>query len=153
MQRILLASHGTPGAQAAERAALGRLTQGDILYHLMVVPDFWDGMQGDDWLNNAATRDVFADYVETRLADEVKTEFTRLQNAAQKLGVVYESRMTYGKPDACLLEAIADVKPDYVITGAPRPRHQAGQRSRMLTDYLLRTLVVPLCIQPYPAEK
>lgn len=150
MRRILLASHGTPGAQAAERAALTSLEHGDVLYHLVVVPDFWDGMQGDDWLNNASTRDVFADYVETQLENEVKTEFARVQSAAQKLGVTYESRVVYGKPDVCLLEAIADVKPNQVILGSPRPRHAAGQRSRMITDKLLRASVVPLCIQPYP---
>lgn len=152
MQRILLASHGTVGARAAERAVLARVTRGDVIYHLMVVPDFWDGMQGDDWLNNAATRDVFADYVETQLEDEVITEFARVRDQALKLGVMYESRMVYGKPDTCLLQAVADVKPDYVITGAPRPKSFAGLRSRMITDNLLRALKVPLCIQPFSVE-
>jgi hypothetical protein len=51
---ILLASHGTPGARAAEAAAFDLCAQEGRVHHLVVVPDFWKGMLGDDWLNNAA---------------------------------------------------------------------------------------------------
>lgn len=53
-QVILLASHGTPGARAAERAAFDLCAADGRLCHLVIVPDFWKGMLGDDWLNNAA---------------------------------------------------------------------------------------------------
>ena len=152
MQRVLLASHGTDGARAAEEAAFGRLASGDSLYHLMVVPDFWDGMQGDDWLNNSSTRDVFADYVETTLEGEVKTEFARVKATAESRGVGYESRMVYGNPAECLLQAATDIKPDVVIAGSPRPKGTTGLRSRMLTDTLLRDLPAPLVIVPRPDD-
>ncbi|MBI3917985.1 MAG: hypothetical protein HY322_13365 [Betaproteobacteria bacterium] len=45
-QRILLASHGTPGARAAESIALALAMPGATLFHLTVVPDFWRGMPG-----------------------------------------------------------------------------------------------------------
>ena len=48
-RRILLASHGTAGARAADRAALEFCREpGAALYHLTVVPDLWLGMMGDE---------------------------------------------------------------------------------------------------------
>lgn len=150
MQTILLASHGTQGARAAEAVALARLGVGDQLYHLQVVPDFWDGMQGDDWLNNASTRDVFAEYVENSLSSEARENFSRVADAARRCGASYESRLVYGKPPAALLEAVSDVGPDCVVMGAPRPKNVAGFRSRMVTDSLLRGIAVPVLVVPFP---
>ncbi len=48
---ILLASHGTEGAIAAEKMALSLCEKGARLHHLLVVPTLWEGMTGDDWLN------------------------------------------------------------------------------------------------------
>lgn len=56
-KKILCASHGTEGARAAEDQALGFCHSDVTLHHLIVVPDFWKGMMGDDWLNNAATQE------------------------------------------------------------------------------------------------
>ena len=57
---LLLAHHGTAGALLAEVLALDIAVPGQtLIVHLLVVPDFWAGMQGGDWLNNASTRDTF----------------------------------------------------------------------------------------------
>ena len=65
---LLLAHHGTAGAVRAESLAFDLAVPGTTtVVHALVVPDFWDGMQGDDWLNNASTRDAFGDYVENML--------------------------------------------------------------------------------------
>ena len=72
-QKILLASHGTDGAKAAETQALdlcARQSPKPSIHHLLVVPDFWKGMMGDDWLNNAVTQIRFGKYVENQLANE-----------------------------------------------------------------------------------
>ena len=66
--RVLLASHGTPGARAAERAALALAAPAATIFHLVVVPDLWKGMMGDDWLNNASTRAAYGRHVESQLA-------------------------------------------------------------------------------------
>ena len=68
---VLLASHGTKGAIAAERAALDMCKKGDRLHHLLVVPTLWEGMTGDDWLNNGSTRNRFRRYLESELEKEV----------------------------------------------------------------------------------
>ena len=78
IQSLLLASHGTPGALAAEAAALDLLTENGHLHHVLAVPDFWTGMMGDDWLNNAATQARYGKYVENQIAREVGVELARV---------------------------------------------------------------------------
>lgn len=148
LKRILLASHGSPGARAAERAAIALAAPGATLFHLIVVPEFWSGMQGDDWLNNAATRDVYARHIETTLEREVGIELRRVEGAARRCRLKYRSRTIFGKPDECLLDAIRSAKPQMIVAGTLRARGKPGQRSRMLTDDLLRRLTVPLLVVP-----
>ena len=148
LKKILLASHGSPGTRAAERAAIAMAAPGATLFHLVVVPEFWSGMQGDDWLNNAATRDVYARHIETTLEREVSAELRRVERAAHQRKLKYRSRTIFGKPDECLLDAIRIAKPQIIVTGSLRPRGKTGLRSRMLTDDLLRRLSVPLLVVP-----
>jgi nucleotide-binding universal stress UspA family protein len=148
-REILIASHGTDGARAAEAMALDLCPQGGTLHHLIVVPDFWRGMMGDDWLNNASTREIYGDYVENQLQDEVRAEIQRLRQLAERRGVGYRFAMHLGKPTACLIEH-AGAEVDMVVIGSPRPRGVPGQRSRVNTEQLVRHLRVPLLIVPYP---
>ncbi|MEK6551289.1 MAG: universal stress protein [Pseudomonadota bacterium] len=148
LKKILLASHGSPGTRAAERAAIRMAAPGATLFHLVVVPEFWSGMQGDDWLNNAATRDAFARHVETTLEREVQSEIRRVERAARRRKLKYRSRTIFGKPDDCLLDAVRSAKPQLIVTGSLRRKGKTGLRSRMLTDDLLRRLTVPLLVVP-----
>jgi nucleotide-binding universal stress UspA family protein len=147
---ILLASHGTPGAQAAEQVALGLLASGARLSQLVVVPDLWKGMMGDDWLNNASTRDVFGRHVERQLEREIAEEVARVRAQADARGLRYEVRTELGKPAQCLIEFAAGLRPDLVVIGSPRPRGVRGIRSRMDLEALVRALAAPLLIAPYP---
>jgi nucleotide-binding universal stress UspA family protein len=149
-KKILLASHGTDGARAAEKAALALAVKGGTIHHLVVVPDFWKGMQGDDWLNNASTRDIFKNYVESELEGEVMRDVKRVSQAAAKRGAKYRSHIVLGKPSEQLVQACARLKPQIVVTGSPRPKTAKGLRSRMLTDDVLREVDVPLFVAPYP---
>ena len=108
---IVLASHGTPGAQAAERAALALLASGARLSQLVVVPDFWNGMMGDDWLNNASTRDAYGKYVERQLQREIAAQVERVRAQAGERGLRYEFRIVLGKPTECLLAFAASSRP------------------------------------------
>ncbi|HLD14235.1 MAG TPA: universal stress protein [Burkholderiales bacterium] len=150
LKQILLASHGTPGARAAERAALALCGPKTTLYHLIVVPDFWKGMMGDDWLNNSTTRDTYGRYVEAELEDEVRRHIANLRRQAAKRRVRYRPEVVVGKPEDCLRARLKHGRIDMVVLGAPRPKGKAGLRSRMLTEKLLRMLSVPALIIPYP---
>lgn len=149
-KRILLASHGTPGARAADRMALSLCRQGNALFHLVVVPDFWKGMMGDDWLNNVSTRDVYAKYVEAELAREIDLHLKSLEQDIREKAIRYESKVVLGKPAECLIEYAERIKPDLVVIGSPRPKGSPGLRSRMKMEKLVAELKAPLLVVPYP---
>ena len=149
-KRILLASHGTEGARAAERKMWRLASKGARVHHLIVVPDLWKGMRGDDWLNNASTQDDFGRYLESELEREVLGELRRLQRQAMRRKIRYASEVVQGKPTECLLRSAARYRPDLVIVGSPRPPGKRGLRSRMDFDGLARKLAAPLLIVPYP---
>jgi nucleotide-binding universal stress UspA family protein len=149
-QRILLASHGTAGARAAEDVALALAATGSTLLHLTVVPDFWRGMMGDDWLNNVATRDAYCRHVETQLAREVEAHQRDLEARVHATGVRYAARVAIGKPADCLVAFAGEADPQLVVIGSPRPRGVAGLRSRMQVERLVTGLAVQLLVVPYP---
>jgi nucleotide-binding universal stress UspA family protein len=147
---ILIASHGTPGAQAAERAAFAMCPARGRLSHLIVVPDLWRGMMGDDWLNNASTRDVYGRYVENQLKREIESHIERMRPHAAARDIAYECRVVLGKPTGCLLAYSREVAPDLVVIGARRPKGMGGLRSRIHPEQLAGALAMPLFVVPHP---
>ncbi len=147
---VLLASHGTEGAIAAENAALDVCAEGAMLRHFIVVPDFWKGMTGDDWLNNGSTRDQFTRYLETELSAEIDTHRARVRGKAEARNLRYSSEIVLGEPDKCLLAACDQGNYDVVVMGSPRPKGKPGLRSRMATKLLNKKLCVPVMVVPYP---
>lgn len=149
-KHVLLASHGTDGAMAAEQMALSLCNKGTKLHHLIVVPTLWEGMTGDDWLNNGATRDTFRRYLESELGREVDEHCERVNRAADERELEYSKTIIVGEPDECLIKASNNNSYDIVIIGSPRPKGVKGIRSRMTVESLARSLSVPLLIVPYP---
>jgi len=151
VKKVLVASHGTPGARAAEQAAIELCLENEAtLEHLLVVPDFWKGMMGDDWLNNAVTQSRFGDYVENQLAREAAIEIDRITAACKQAGITCSSMVRLGKPAACLVGVIEKGGFDIVVIGSPRPRRSPGYRSRMDLELLARSLTIPLLTVPHP---
>ena len=151
IKKLILASHGTTGARAAEDVALELCQEnGASLHQLLVVPDFWKGMMGDDWLNNAVTRIRFGDYVENQLAGDAAGEIDRLAKAAALLGGTYSHDIRLGRPADCLAEACAAGAFDLAVIGSPRPKGSPGLRSRMDLERLARSLPTRLMTVPHP---
>jgi nucleotide-binding universal stress UspA family protein len=150
---VLLAHHGTAGAARAARLALDRAAEcGAGLVHLLVVPDFWGGMQGDDWLNNASTRDAFARYLEGMLEREAREQLAVIEAGCAARGLAYTPILRYGDPTGCLIEAAVRTRPEWVVIGAPRPKGVPGFRSHIDVAKLLRVLCAPLLVAaPHPA--
>ncbi len=148
---ILLASHGTEGAQAAEAMAFEICEKGGHVHHLIVVPSLWQGMTGDDWLNNGSTRDRFRRYLENELSQEVETHKHRVSQAAEAHELKYTSEVIVGEPDECLIKSSEKSAYDLIVMGSPRPRGKPGLRSRMVTK-TTRKLPTPVLIVPYPDE-
>lgn len=149
---ILLSSHGTLGAQAAERMAFTVCHDHSKLVHLLVVPEFWKHMMGDDWLNNGITRDRYARYLETELGRELDQHIDRVREQAQARGIDYSSEIVIGEPDQCLSRYCKQDRFDLVIVGSPRPKGEPGLKSRMTTKKALKSVDIPLLVAPYPDE-
>jgi nucleotide-binding universal stress UspA family protein len=150
-KKILLASHGTEGAKEAEREAIELCAaSGAHIHHLIVVPDFWKGMMGDDWLNNSSTRDDFGGYVESQLEEEIRSQVAQLTKIAEKKKIKYDYHVVVGKPGPAMLEATATGNFELAVIGSPRPKGKKGLRSRMDLDIIARDLPIPILIVPYP---
>jgi nucleotide-binding universal stress UspA family protein len=153
VNKVLLASHGTPGALAAEQAAIDLCRENNApLHHLLVVPDFWKGMMGDDWLNNAVTQIRFGDYVENQLTQDAANEIERIEEICKQADIPYSNTVRLGKPASCLIDAVAKQNCDFVVIGSPRPKGLPGYRSRMDLELLARSLTVPLLTIPHPQK-
>lgn len=149
-KHILLASHGTEGARAAEKLAYAFCQPATRLHHLIVVPDLWKGAMGDDWLNNASTREVFGRYVESLLEDEIRIHIKRMLRETQKRKIRYDYEIVQGKPVECLLRRAAKGPVDLIVLGAPRARGKTGLRSHMLDEKLFKSLKTPVLVAPQP---
>lgn len=152
-KHILLASHGTDGARAAEKLAYDFCLPGTTLHHLIVVPELWQGMMGDDWLNNASTRATFGRYVESQLEQEIRTHIMRMlrETGRRKIRYVYE--IAQGKPTECLIRRAGQGPVDLVVLGSPRARGQTGLRSRILHDKLFKSVTTPVLVAPRPHDR
>lgn len=145
-KNILLAYHGTDGAKLAAELAFRIAPPGGSIVHLLVVPGLWAGMQGDDWLNNASTRDVFGRYVEGLLEKDAAEQISAIETRCKQQGLDYAPLLRVGDPADCLLAAVREVAVDLVLIGPPRPKKTPGLRSRMDLDKLVRGLPVPLLV-------
>lgn len=149
-EKILLASHGTLGSNAAVQAALSLGKNGATIHHLVVVPTLWQGMTGDDWLNNGSTRDSFRRYLESELGREVDEHCNDVQRQTEAAGLTYQREIVLGEPDQCLIDYNNEQTCDLVIIGSPRPKGMSGIRSRMRTESLVKSLTTPLLVIPFP---
>ena len=147
---VLLASHGTDGARAAEAAALDIVAPGGRLHHLLIVPELWQGMSGDGWRINAITEHEFCDYLEAQLERETIVELRRVAGEAERRGITYSAASEFGALEQHLAAAAGKDHYDLIVIGAPRPKGLIGLRSRMRLDRLARMLPIPLLIVPHP---
>lgn len=144
---LLLCHHGTEGAALAEQLAYEVASPDQTtIVHCLVVPELWAGMQGDDWLNNASTRDTFAHYVEELLENDAKRELAAVAARCAGRGLAYKAVVRFGDPAECAVAIAAGEKADLVVIGPPRPKGTLGLRSRMDLERLVRGLACPLLI-------
>jgi nucleotide-binding universal stress UspA family protein len=148
---LILCHHGTLGAAAAEALAQNVAESGvTTLVHCLVVPGLWAGMQGDDWLNNASTRDAFGRYVEDMLENDARRELAGVEARCRERGIDYRSVLRLGEPAEIVLAVAIEESADLVIIGPPRRKGEEGLRSRMDLEKLVRGLPCPLLIATRP---
>ena len=149
-RNILLASHGTIGAREAEKAVINYCWDKTHITHLLVIPEFWKDMLGDDWLNNSCVQKRFMNYLENELEQETYVECTRIHHEFAKLGINHSQKVYFGQPQQCLLDVFSRSEFDLVITGSPRPREMNGLNSKMLSKKISRKLASKLITIPHP---
>lgn len=153
-RHILLASHGTVGAIAAENMAIQVCAPEGKIDHLIVVPEFWQSMTGDDWLNNGTTRDQFRDYLQTELGKEIDQQCDRIHKKIAAHALAYDRVIVFGNPEKALLNQASNTAYDLVVMGSPRTaagiKGKFSLRSTMLTQKLAQTLQTALLIVPHP---
>ena len=148
---LLLCHHGTPGAAAAAALALAVAVPGvTTVVHCLVVPELWAGMQGDDWLNNAATRDDFGRYVENLLERDARHELAHVEACCHERRLDWQGVLRFGDPVATVLAVATEVAADLVVVGPPRRKGEEGLRSRLEPEKLVRGLRCPLLIASRP---
>ncbi|MFV1982698.1 MAG: universal stress protein [Thiohalomonadales bacterium] len=150
VNNVLLASHGTRGAIAAEQYAIQMCQEGATIKHLIVVPSLWQGMTGDDWLNNGSTRDTYRRYLEAELGKEVDEHCDRVSKSAKKHNINYSHQIVVGEPEECLIKLSKEIDFDVIVMGSKRPKGISGLRSRMKAEKITKSIKVPLMIVPYP---
>lgn len=150
-RQVLLASHGTRGAQAAVSLAM-QICRRDAarLQHLVVVPEFWKDMMGDDWLNNGVSRDRFGRYVENELGREIDEHVDAVQALAKQEAIDYGHHIQLGEPTDRLLDLVRQQSFDIVVIGSQRPKNVPGVNSKLDLSRLSQELVLPLLIAPFP---
>ncbi|MBF0628797.1 MAG: universal stress protein [Magnetococcales bacterium] len=150
---VLFAHHGTEGARRAEPLALElALRWRARIDHLLVVPALWGEMMGDDWLNNASTRDAFGDYLEHQLVCDAQNHLQAFRERCQALDLEHRAWLRVGEPVTCLLELARELRPVLVVIGSRRPKGVAGLRDHLPLDTVLRGLNVPLVIAPWSSQ-
>jgi len=155
MFSILLASHGTPGAKAAENHTYNICTEykcvSDIsLTHLYVIPELWGNMLADDWLNNACTHHRFGKYLQTELKKEAEENTERVRLKFERLRVKNRHVIKYGEPKKCLIDTCLETNFDLIILGSQRPKKISGLKSSMLPKKTSRRLPAKLLQIPHP---
>jgi len=155
-RHILLASHGTNGAIAAENMAIQVCAPQGRVDHLIVVPEFWQNMTGDDWLNSGTARDQFRDYLQTGLGQEIDQQCERIQKKITDHTRVYERIILFGNPEKALLHQANHTAYDLIVMGSPRKkgmREKFSLRSTMFTQKLAQELQTALLIAPHPGNQ
>ena len=82
-EKILLCTHGSFGAQKAERLVFNDLAPHINLENVTVMTIIdadWSEMSTDDWLNTSGTRTTFKDYVQEQLGREIEEDWQRIKD-------------------------------------------------------------------------
>lgn len=148
--RILLASHGSRGAIAAEQAAIRSCKQEDQLHHLYVVPSWWADMTGDDWLNNGVSRNRFRNYLENELSRDSNETICRIKTECDVKQISYKLSLVVGDSEKTLHEMAANHDYQSIFIGEIRPGYLAGLNDRMLSRRNRRRFQHVLNIIPHP---
>lgn len=147
---LLLCTHGTPGAQFAERYFFETLWPGFPQAQatvLTVVNQDWSVMVGDDWLNSSATRNAFRSHVDRQLAEEIEDDWQRMRETHAEAGRCDYKRI-FGPVEATIAEVAQRLSCDLVVIGPYQKKQGRGFKARLQNKVLHPLLRTPLLVAP-----
>jgi hypothetical protein len=149
-KRLLLCTHGTPGARLAEQYFFNRLWPGfseaDATVLTLINQD-WSVMVGDDWLNSSSTRNAFRSHVDQQLAQEIEMDWKRIRNAYPRASACNYKRL-FGPIEATIVEAAQKLACDCIVIGPYQKKQGKGFKARIQNKILHPMLTVPLIVAP-----
>ncbi len=154
---LLLCTHGTAGAQLAERLVFADLCQKNPdleVTVLTIIDQDWQSMTGDDWLNSSKTHTTFLDHVERQMREENEEDWQRITATypsaagASFVGFV-------GPIEQTIVAQAKQLQSDCIVIGPYRESRrlfnltmEKGLRSRIDPAKLHPQLPCPLLIAP-----
>ncbi len=147
---ILLCTHGTPGAQRAERWVFEEWLNGGPppkVTVLTVLNEDWKWMVGDDWLNTSRTRRQFMQHVVDQVSEEIREDWQRIQDSfpqasraafVQVVGSVEETIARTAKQSGC----------DLIVMGPYQKKQGKGFKDRIRAKTFHPLLPCPVLVAP-----
>lgn len=118
-KNILLCTHGSEGAQQAEKYLFESLlpqTPESTVAILTIIDKDWTVMTGDDWLNTSGTRNRFMDYVDEQLGREINEDWDRIRSTFSVSDAVQFIKVA-GDIEETIAEVAEKLQIDIIIIG------------------------------------
>lgn len=144
-KRILIATHGTEGAQKAESYAIGLARQsGTELHGLYVIHKDWSSLVGIEWLHSSERRMEFYRYAESQFnirAEEVLRAF-----AERAKGMKVATSVKVGYPDEIIAEEAMDRHIDLIVVGGNSDVRSEEYKARISLKRLMKLAPCPVLV-------
>lgn len=144
-KRILIATHGTEGAQKAESYAIGLARQSAAELHgLYVIHKDWSSLVGIEWLHSSEKRMEFYRYAESQFnirAEEVLRAF-----AERAKGIKVATSVKVGDPAEVIAEEARDRQIDLVVIGDKGNVRSEEYKARISLKRLMKLTPCPVLV-------
>jgi len=149
---ILLCTHGTPGAQMAEKLVFNDLLPKNSttmkITVLTIINEDWKWMLGDDWLNTSKTHYDFLSHVDDQLGREIETDWTRIKDTFPAASTL-KFMKTVGPVEKTIAEVSRKLDCDLIVIGPYQKKQGKGFKARLKNKVLHPLLPAPLLIASY----
>jgi nucleotide-binding universal stress UspA family protein len=140
IRKILIATHGTEGAVAAEQSALDLArTLGAELHALYVIHKGWGSLVGIEWLHSSETRMDFFRYTEAELYRMADAALVKFRDRAAACGLNVTTSVRVGDPADIIVSESREQGADLIVLGDVGNGRSEEYRARISIHKLMRS--------------
>lgn len=144
-KRILIATHGTEGAQKAESYAIGLARQsGAELHGLYVIHKDWSSLVGIEWLHSSERRMEFYRYAESQFNIRAEEVLDAFRARTQWLEVTTAIRA--GEPAEVIAEEAKIKNADLIVIGVGSNKRSEEYKAKVPMKKLIKIAPCPVLI-------